>query len=79
MRLCMYFFTNDMVRMIRSKKRGFDLQHWYLYREYHAKHMERVHSRNAVFLFHEFQNMCETIASLSNESQIRMYILCKTY
>jgi hypothetical protein len=79
-RLCMSFFTNDMIRTIRSKKRGFDIQNWYLYRTYHQEHtMERVNSGNAIFLFREFQNACETIASFQDESHVRMFLSCRNY
>lgn len=77
-RLCLSFFTNEMIRSIRSKKnKGFDIQSWYLYRTYHQQHRERVHSGNAVFLFHEFQNTCETIASFPDESYVRLFLSCR--
>lgn len=74
--MCAKFFTTDIVRSIRKSKWGFDIKNWYLYREYHVRNKERVHSKNAIFLFKEFQNACETIAGFNNnDAHVRNFLL----
>lgn len=77
--LCGSFFTPDIIRSIRVSKRGFDTKIWYMYREYHSQHQERVNPKNAIFVYHEFQNICETIAGFTNDSHVRTYLLRKFY
>lgn len=81
-RLCMSFFTNEVIQSIRKRHqpiRGEHLQGycaciWQTYREYHHTHLERVTSQNAVFIMREFQLVCETIATFPDERFVHVYL-----
>ena len=79
-RLCVTFFTHDMIRAIRGRYHNrLDNNAWRVYREYHHNHMEPVNSRNAVFILREFQNVCETIATFPSPDVqlVRNYLMRK--
>lgn len=72
-RLCVSFFSAEFVRNVR--KRTFDsMIAWQTYREYHNARMERVNNKNAVFIMREFQNACETIQTLRDETCVKMFL-----
>lgn len=77
-RLCVPFFTHDMIRAIRGRDRRHNNKNttdaWRAYREYHNKHLERVNSRNAVFILREFQNVCEIIATFSPKEDVVTHV-----
>lgn len=66
-RLAMSFFTQDVIRAIRTKSYS-HMAIWKTYRAFHHTNVERVSSQNAVFILREFQNVCETISSLPEKS-----------
>lgn len=86
-RLCVTFFTHDMIRAIRdrytrsnkNKTILMDVSAWRVYREYHNQHLEPVNSRNAVFILNEFLNVCETIATFPPNEHIVLSYLWRRY
>lgn len=79
-RLCVSFFTPEIIRTIRNrlhKPPFIDPVIWQVYREYHHQHLEYVSARNAVFIQKEFQNVCEMIVTLSNDTQASAYVARK--
>jgi hypothetical protein len=72
--LCRSYFTKEIIRAIRSNEKSFDPAAWKAYREYHSARLEKINSKNAVFIMNEFRNTCETIASLPNESCIKSFL-----
>lgn len=72
--LCRSFFTKEVIHAIRSNEKRFDMTSWKAYREYHSARFEKVNSRNAVFIMNEYQNTCETIATLANESCVKSFL-----
>lgn len=61
--LMLSYFTQDVIHEIRSSAVYVTMESWSQYRSYHNTY-EKVSSDNAVFLFNEFRNTCETIATL---------------
>tara|TARA_B000000475_G_scaffold269459_1_gene263455 strand:- start:791 stop:1054 length:264 start_codon:yes stop_codon:yes gene_type:complete len=57
------YFTEEVIRDIRASQLYVTTDSWARYRAYHSTY-EKVSSENAVFLFNEFRNKCETIATL---------------
>lgn len=67
--LCRAFFTPAIIRAIRSQQtrteHNTDL--WEEYRTFHHTHLEKVSSKNAMYILNEFQHTCETISTFPTE------------
>ena len=59
--LMLSYFTQDVIHEIRSSAVYVTMESWSKYRSYHNSYDKNY---NAVFLFNEFRNTCETIATL---------------
>ena len=68
--LCRSFFTPEVVRAIRSSE--CDL--WEAYRKFHSSNLEKVSSKNALYIRNEFRNTCETIQTFPTELYIRQFL-----
>ena len=62
--LCLYFFTPEVIRDIRSK---ITTELWEAYRQFHNTHLEKVNSKNAVYIMNEFFDTCSTINTLPDD------------
>lgn len=61
------YFTDDVIRQIRSVPMYFKMETWEDYRRFHNNY-EPVSSKNAVQLMQEFGNVCDIIATLPKAS-----------
>ena len=69
--LCRSFFTDEVIHSIRSKITT-DL--WEAYRRFHNTHIEKVSSKNAVYIMNEFMYTCETISTLPTDIYVRQFL-----
>jgi hypothetical protein len=90
--LCRSFFTPVVIRAIRGqnteprtgrpkgerKAPGASKEKlWEAYRNFHSTHLEKVNSKNAMFIMNEFRNTCETIQTFPTERYIRQFLYGK--
>lgn len=62
-RLQSSYFTEQVIDKIRNHSKDVN---WIEYRKYHSQY-EKITSRNAVYIMKEFNNLCETIATVPKE------------
>ena len=74
--LCRSFFTPEVVRAIRSSG-GFSCKLWEAYRNFHSSNLEKVSSKNAIYIMNEFRNTCETIQTFPTEIYVRQFLNIK--